>query len=99
MFMFNSNHSLLYIPKPCKIKKKVRGLVFESFTKMASRSAVLGSLTSMIKGDHSYRSDVKVGDRLSCTIQPDNKHSDNATVVKLGKYDIVDKEHEKFDLI
>ena len=72
----------------CKIKK-VRDLVFESFIKMASRSVLLGSLTSRIKGDHAYRSGVKVDDRLFCTIEPDNKHSDNAIVVKSGNNDIV----------
>ena len=56
---------------------------------MASRSVLLGSITSMIKGDHAYRSGVKVGDRLFCTIEPDNKHSDNATVVKSGNDDII----------
>ena len=35
-------------------KKKVRDLVFESFIKMASRSVLLRSLTSRIKGDHAY---------------------------------------------
>ena len=66
----------------CKIKK-VRDLVFESFIKMAFRSVLLGSLTSRIKGDRAYRFGVKVGDCLFCTIEPDNKHSDNAIVVKL----------------
>ena len=32
---------------------------------------------------------MKVGDRLFCTIEPDNKHSDNAIVVKSGNDDIV----------
>ena len=66
----------------CKIKK-VRDLVFESFIKTAFRSVLLGSLTSRIKGDRAYRFGVKVGDCLFCTIEPDNKHSDNAIVVKL----------------
>ena len=56
---------------------------------MASRSVLLESLTSRIKGDHAYRSGVKVGDRLFRTIQPDNKHSDNAIVAKSGNDDIV----------
>ena len=56
---------------------------------MASRRVLLRSLTSRIKGDHAYRSGVKVGDRLFCTIQPDNKHNDNAIVVKSGNNDIV----------
>ena len=56
---------------------------------MASRSVLLGYLTSTIKGDHAYRSGVKVGDRLFCTTEPDNKHSDNAIVVKSGNDDIV----------
>ena len=73
----------------CKIIKKVRDLVFESFIKMTSRSVLLRSLTSRIKGDHPYRSGVKVGDRLFCTIEPDNKRSDNAIVVKSGSDDIV----------
>ena len=72
-----------------KNKKKNRDLVFESFIKTASRSVVLRSLTSRIKGDHAYRSDVKVGDHLFCTIEPDNKQSDNATAVKSGNYNIV----------
>ena len=42
MFMFDSNHSLLCIPMHCKIKK-ICDLVFKSFIKMASRSALLGS--------------------------------------------------------
>ena len=42
-----------------------------------------------IKGDHAYRSGVKVGDRLFCTIEPDNKHRDNAVVVNSGNDDIV----------
>ena len=70
MFMLDSNYSLLYIPMHCKIKK------------LASQSVLLGSLTAWIKGDHAYRSGVKVGDRLFCTIKPDNKHSDNAIVEK-----------------
>ena len=86
--MFDSNHSLLYIPIHCKIKK-VRNLVFESFIKMASRSVLLGSLTSRTKGGHAYRSGVKAGDRLFCTIEPDNKHSDNTIAVKSGNDYIV----------
>ena len=86
MFTFDSKHSLLYTNA---LQKKVRDLVFESFIKMASRSALLGSLRSRIKGDHAYRSGVKVGDRLFCTIEPDNKHSNNANVVKSGNDNIV----------
>ena len=56
---------------------------------MVSQSVLLRSLTSRIKGDHAYRSGVKVGDRLFFTIEPDNKHSDNATVVKSGNDDVV----------
>ena len=56
---------------------------------MASQSVLLGSLTSRIKGDHAYKSGVKVGDHLFCTIEPDNKHSDNAILFKLGNNDIV----------
>ena len=55
---------------------------------MASRSVLLESLTSRIKGDHAYRSGVKVGDRLFCTNEPNNKHSNNAIVVK-SRNDIV----------
>ena len=72
----------------CKIKK-VRDLVFKSFIKMASRSVLLGSSTSRIKSDHAYGSGVKVGDRLFCTIEPDNKHKNNAIVVKSGNDNIV----------
>ena len=86
--MFDSNHSLLHIPMDCKIKK-VSDLVLESFIKMASRSVLLGTLTSRIKGDHAYRSGVKVGDRLFCMIEPDNKHRDNVIVVKSRNDDIV----------
>ena len=32
---------------------------------------------------------MKVGDCLFCTIEPDNKHSNNTIVVKLGNNDIV----------
>ena len=56
---------------------------------MASRSVLLGPLTSRINGDHAYGSGVKVDDRLFCTIEPDNKHSDNTIVVKSGNDDIV----------
>ena len=63
--------------------------------KTASRSVLLGSLTSRIKGDHAYRSDVRVGDRLFFMIVPDNKHSDNAIVVKSGDDDIVGHVPEK----
>ena len=56
---------------------------------MTSRSILLGSLTSRIKSNHAYRSGVKDGDRLLCTIEPDNKHGDNAIVVKSGNVDIV----------
>ena len=59
--------------------------------KMASQSVLLGSLTSRIKGDHAYRS----GDRLFFMIVPDNKHSDNAIVVKSGDDDIVGHVPEK----
>ena len=69
--------------------KKVCDPVFESFIKMAPRSVLLGSLRSRIKDDHAYRSGVKVGDRLFFTIEPDNKHSDNAIVVKSGNDNIV----------
>ena len=72
----------------CKIKK-VRDLVLESFIKMVSLSVLLHSLTSRIKGDHAYKSGVKVGDRFFCTTEPDNKHSDNAIVVKAGNNEIV----------
>ena len=74
--------------KKKKIKKNC-DLVFESFIKMASRSVSFGSLTLRIKGDHAYRSGVKVGYRLFCTIEPDNKHSHNAIVVKSRNDDIV----------
>ena len=47
------------------------------------------SLTSRIKGDHAYRSGGNVGDCLFCTNEPDNKHSNNAIVVKSGNDDIV----------
>ena len=70
-------------------KKKIRDLVFESFIKMASRSVLLGSLTSRIKSNRAYRSGVKIGDCLFCTIEPDNKQSDNVIVVKSGNDDIV----------
>ena len=50
---------------------------------MVSRSLLLGSLTSRIKDDHGNRSDVKAGDRLFYTIEPDKKHSDNCS--KIGK--------------
>ena len=40
-----------------------------------------------IKGDHTYRSGIKVGDRLFCTIEPD---SDNAIVVRSRNDDIAD---------
>ena len=56
---------------------------------MASRSVLLGSLASKFKCDHAHRSGVKVGDRLFCTNEPGNKHSDNAIVVKSGNDDIV----------
>ena len=56
---------------------------------MASRSVLLASLTSRIKGDHAYRSGAKVSDRLFCTIESDNKHSNNAIVVKSVNDDIV----------
>ena len=56
---------------------------------MASRRVLLGSLTSRIKDDHAYKSGVKVGNRLFCTIGPDNKQSDNAIVIKSGNNDIV----------
>ena len=69
--------------------KKNRDLVVESFIKMASQSVLLESLTSRIKGNHAYRSDVKAGDRLFCTIELHSKHSDNAIVVKSGNDDIV----------
>ena len=92
--MFDSNHSLLHIPMDFKIKK-VSDLVLESFIKMASRSVLLGTLTSRIKGDHAYRSGVKVGDRLFCMIEPDNKHRDNVIVVKSRNDDIVGHVPEK----
>ena len=55
---------------------------------MASRSVLLGSSTLKIKGDHAYISGVKAGDRLFSTIEPNNKHSDNAIAVKSGNDDI-----------
>ena len=56
---------------------------------MASRSVFLGSLTSRIKSDHAYRSGVKVGDRLFCTIESDNKPRDNTIVIKSRNDNIV----------
>ena len=56
---------------------------------MASQSVLLGSSTWRIKGDHAYRSGVKVGDCLFCMTEPDNKHSDNTIVVKSENDDIV----------
>ena len=47
-----------------------------------------------IKDDDAYRSGVKVGDRLFCTIEPDKKHSDKAIVIKSGNVDIVGHEPE-----
>ena len=37
---------------------------------------------------------MKVGDRLFCTIEPDNKHSDNEIVVKSGNDDTVNHVQE-----
>ena len=71
----------------CNIKK-VCDLVFESFIKMASQKCFT-SIFNIFKDNHAYRSGVKVGDRLFCTIDPDNKHSDNAIVVKSGNDHIV----------
>ena len=48
---------------------------------MALRTVLLRSLTSRIS-DHAYRFGVKVGDCFFCATEPDNKHSDNAIVVK-----------------
>ena len=70
-------------------KKKVCDLVFESFIKMAAQSVLLGFLTWKIKGDHAYRSGMKAGDHLFCMIEPDNKHIDNAMIVKQGNNGIV----------
>ena len=61
---------------------------------MTSWSGLLGSLTLRIKDDDAYRSGVKVGDRLFCTIEPDKKHSDKAIVIKSGNVDIVGHEPE-----
>ena len=55
----------------------------------------LESLTSRTKCDHAYSSGVKVGDRLFCTIEPNNRHNDNAIVVKSGNDDIVNHVPEK----
>ena len=60
MFIFDANHSL---PSHCKIKK-VRGLVFENFIKMVSRSILLASFKLRIKDDHAYKFAVKVSDDL-----------------------------------
>ena len=49
----------------------------------------LNDLTSRIKGNYAYRSGMKVSNCLLCTIEPENKHSDNAIVVKSRNYDIV----------
>ena len=56
---------------------------------MAWQSVLLGSLTSKIKGYHAYRSVMKVGDRLFCTVEPESKQNDNAIVVKSRNDDIV----------
>ena len=56
---------------------------------MVSRSVLLGSLKTRIKGDHAYKSGVKVGDRMFHTNEPDNKYCDKAIVVKSGNDDIV----------
>ena len=42
-----------------------------------------------MKDDHSYRFGVKVGDRLFWKVEPENRYSDKAIVVKLGNDDIV----------
>ena len=55
---------------------------------MASRTVLLGSLKSRVKGDHAYRSGLKVVDLLFYSIEPDNKHSDNAIVGKSGSNDL-----------
>ena len=70
-------------------KKKVLDLLFESFINMAWQSVLLGSLTSKIKGYHAYRSGMKFGDRLFCTVEPESKQNDNAIVVKSRNDDIV----------
>ena len=49
----------------------------------------LNDLTSRIKGDHAYRSGMKVSNCLLCTTEPENKHSDNAIEVKSRNYDHV----------
>ena len=53
------------------------------------RKSFVFGLKFRIKGDHAYRFGVKVGDSLLCTTEPDNKHSDNAILVKSGNDDIV----------
>ena len=49
---------------------------------MANLSCLLASLISKVKGDHTYRSNVEVGDRLVCVLEPDSKHNNNTIVVK-----------------
>ena len=83
MFLFDSSHSFLYLRMHCKIKKKVRDLVFEHFIKMASRSLLLGSLTSRINDDHGNRSGVRLV--IACFARLSQTKSTAIIVVKSGK--------------
>lgn len=48
-------------------------------------SALLGKITSRVKGHHIYNSDYFIGDKFVCYPEPDNPHSKdgNAIVIKI----------------
>ena len=46
--------------------------------------SLLCVVNAVIKGHHVYRTDFPIGTVFSCEMEPDNRHSESAVVVRMG---------------
>ncbi len=58
-------------------------------------SALLGKITSRVKGHHVYNSDYSVGDKLACHPEPDNRHSKDQNAIAVKKTEVQESEQKK----
>ena len=58
-------------------------------------SALIGKLTSKVKGHHVYNSDCSIGNKFACQPEPGNRHSKNQNAIIAIKSELKESEEEK----
>lgn len=58
-------------------------------------SALIGKLTSKVKGHHVYNSDCSIGDKFACQPEPHNRHRKNENAIIVIKSELKESEQEK----